>query len=62
MGAESIGTPALWVSFTMFVLAMLALDLGVFHRAAHEVRIREALTCTAVWITLALGFNLGVDI
>jgi tellurite resistance protein TerC len=62
MGAESIGTPALWVSFTMFVLAMLALDLGVFHRAAHEVRIREALTWTAVWITLALVFNLGVYI
>ena len=33
----SIGTPALWLGFTGFVLAMLALDLGVFHRKAHEV-------------------------
>ena len=57
---QSIGSPALWIGFTAFVLAMLALDLGVFHRKAHEVHIREALTWTAVWICLALIFNLGV--
>jgi tellurite resistance protein TerC len=39
---------------------MLALDLGVFHRRAHEIRIREALLWTFVWIALALAFNLGV--
>ena len=39
---------------------MLALDLGVFHRKAHSVSVREALTWTAVWITLAMLFNLFV--
>lgn len=39
---------------------MLALDLGVFHRKAHEVRVREALIWTGVWISLSLLFNLGV--
>jgi TerC family integral membrane protein len=57
---ESIGTPILWVGFTVFVLGMLALDLGVFHRDAHQLRVREALGWTAVWISLALLFNLGV--
>jgi tellurite resistance protein TerC len=60
MGLESVGTPALWIGFTGFVLAMLALDLGVFHRKAHEVKVREALIWTAVWIGLALVFNAGV--
>jgi tellurite resistance protein TerC len=48
----------LWICFNAFVLMMLALDLGVFHRKAHEVSIREALTWTGVWITLAMLFNL----
>ncbi len=42
--------------FTLFVLAVLALDLGVFHRKAHVVGFREALTWTIVWISLAMGF------
>jgi len=50
----------LWVLFNLFVLLMLALDLGVFHRKAHEVRLREALIWTAVWAALAVLFNLGV--
>ena len=50
----------LWVAFNVFVLAMLALHLGVFHRKAHEVRLREALIWSAVWIGLALLFNVGV--
>jgi len=57
---ESVGTPVLWIGFTIFVLGMLALDLGVFHREAHELRVREALGWTGVWISLALLFNLGV--
>lgn len=57
---ESIGTPILWVGFTVFVLAMLVLDLGVFHRKAHEVGVREALAWTAAWIAMALVFNAGV--
>ncbi|HEU0178321.1 MAG TPA: TerC family protein [Blastocatellia bacterium] len=47
-----------WVGFTLFVLAMLALDLGVFHRKSHEVTIREAMVWSGVWIALALLFNL----
>jgi tellurite resistance protein TerC len=60
MGLESIGTPVMWIGFTAFVLAMLALDLGVFHRKEHVVRPREALVWTLVWIGLALAFNAGV--
>jgi tellurite resistance protein TerC len=49
-----------WVGFIAFVLAMLALDLGVFHRKAHEVKPREAGIWVAVWVTLALCFAAGV--
>jgi tellurite resistance protein TerC len=49
-----------WIAFNVFVLAMLALDLGVFHRHSHEVKMKEALTWSAVWIGLALLFNAGV--
>ena len=50
----------LWLGFSGFVLAMLALDLGVFHRTAHVVSFRESLTWTAVWITLSVAFGAGV--
>ncbi len=53
----SIGSPWLWGGFVAFVVGMLALDLGVFHRRAHEVRPREALAWSAVWIVLALAFG-----
>ena len=56
----SIGTPSLWVGFVIFVLAMLALDLGVFHRKAHAITLREATVWSVVWVGLALCFNLGV--
>jgi tellurite resistance protein TerC len=46
----------LWTIFGAVVLVMMALDLGVFHRKAHEVSVREALTWTGVWIALGLGF------
>ncbi|HYO30228.1 MAG TPA: TerC family protein [Thermomicrobiales bacterium] len=49
-----------WIAFLGFVLGLLALDLGVFHREAHEVSRKEALTWSAVWIGLALLFNAGV--
>lgn len=45
-----------WILFNLFVLAMLALDLGVFHRRAHGVRFREALGWSMMWIALAAGF------
>jgi len=50
----------LWVGFNLFVLAMLGLDLGVFHRKAHVVSFRESLVWSAVWVVLALLFNAGV--
>ncbi|MBV5279323.1 MAG: TerC family protein [Campylobacteraceae bacterium] len=46
-----------WIIFNAFVLIMLALDLGVFHRKSHEVSVKEALTWTFVWISLAMIFN-----
>lgn len=50
----------LWIFFNLFVLAMLALDLGVFHKKSHEVSVRESLSWTCVWITLAMLFNLFI--
>ena len=49
-----------WVGFIAFVLGMLALDLGVFHRKTHEVRPKEALIWTGVWVSLALAFAGGL--
>jgi tellurite resistance protein TerC len=49
-----------WVGFLAFVLGMLALDLGVFHRKAHVVRAREAAIWTGVWISLAFLFATGL--
>ncbi len=47
----------LWVAFGVAVLAMLALDLGVLHRKAHAVGLREAAIWSAIWIALSLAFN-----
>jgi len=60
MAADTIGTPALWAGFLAFVLALLALDLGVFHRKAHAVSLREAAGWSAVWVALAAVFNAWV--
>jgi len=49
-----------WVGFIVFVLAMLALDLGVFHKEAHEVKPREAGIWVTVWVALALVFAGGL--
>lgn len=49
-----------WVAFNLFVLSMLALDLGVFNRKAHEVSVKEALWYSAFWISLALIFGVLV--
>lgn len=51
---------SLWIFFNIFVLCMLALDLGVFNRKAHEIKVKEALAWSAFWISLALLFNLGI--
>src|SRR5688572_24263777 len=50
----------LWAGFNLFILLLLALDLGVFHRKAHRVGFKEALLWTGVWVMLALLFNVGI--
>ncbi|MRR15352.1 MAG: TerC family protein [Deltaproteobacteria bacterium] len=49
-----------WIVFGVFILAMLALDLGVFNRKTHVIKMKESLLWTAFWMTLAVGFGLGV--
>jgi tellurite resistance protein TerC len=49
-----------WVIFTVFILAMLALDLGVFNRKTHVITMKEAMLWTAFWVSLALAFGAGV--
>ena len=49
-----------WFAFLLFVAILLALDLGVFHRKAHVVSVREALGWTVVWMLTALGFAVFV--
>lgn len=55
-------SPLFWIVFNIFVFSMLALDLGVFNRKAHTPSFREAGIWSAVWIALALLFNLGIYI
>jgi TerC family integral membrane protein len=57
---ETIGSPALWLGFTAFIVAMLALDLGVLHRDAHEVSVKEAAVWSVVWVALSLAFACGL--
>jgi tellurite resistance protein TerC len=49
-----------WILFSLFILAMLAIDLGLFHRKSHEVGMKEAIVWSGIWIGLALLFNLGI--
>ena len=46
----------IWIAFVSFILVLLALDLGVFHRRAHVVSVREAVKWTVIWIATALAF------
>ena len=55
-----MGTLGLWIGFNIFVVLMLALDLGVFHRRAHAISLREAAVWNVVWLAVALAFNLGL--
>jgi tellurite resistance protein TerC len=57
---HSVGTPALWIGFLSFVLGMLALDLGVFHRRDRVLGFAEALAWSAIWVGLSLGFGAGI--
>src|SRR6185436_4985749 len=53
---ELSGSTGLWVGFSLFILTMLALDLGLFNRKAHTIRYREAWLWSGVWVTLAMIF------
>ena len=55
-----MGTPLLWIGFNVFVLAAVALDLGVFNRRLHKVGLREAFWSTVVWIALSTLFGFGI--
>ncbi len=55
-----ISETLLLVLFTIFILALLLLDLGIFQRKEREIKIKEALAWSAAWISLALIFNLGI--
>ena len=55
-----MGSLGFWIGFNVVVLALLALDLGVFHRKAHSVSIKEAAIWSAIWVALSLLFNLGI--
>jgi tellurite resistance protein TerC len=54
---HSVGSPMLWAGFLIGVCILLALDLGVFHRSAHRVTVREAAIWSVVWVSLSLCFN-----
>jgi len=60
MNVATLASPAVWLGFAALVVAVLAIDLGIFNRKAHVVKPREALVWTGVWVALALGFNVFV--
>jgi len=53
---DAISSTWLWLGFSIFIVTMLSLDLGLFNRKAHTIRYREAWIWSGVWVTLALGF------
>jgi tellurite resistance protein TerC len=55
--APSIGTPIFWTSFILVVLVLLSIDLGIFNRRAHAVKVKEALSWSIIWIVLSLSFG-----
>lgn len=57
---QTIGTPLGWTLFIAFVLLMLAVDLGIFHKHTHAVSLKEAGIWSLVWFSLAMIFNVGV--
>jgi tellurite resistance protein TerC len=60
MNVSGLASPAVWLGFAVLVIAVLAIDLGIFNREAHVVKPREALVWTGVWVALALGFNVFI--
>jgi tellurite resistance protein TerC len=60
VNVAGVASPTVWIGFAVLVAAVLAIDLGIFNRKAHVVKPREALVWTAVWVALALSFNVFV--
>jgi tellurite resistance protein TerC len=60
--AHSIGTPTFLISFIAIILFLLSLDLGVFHRHAHAVKVKEATIWSIVWILLSTSFGFWIYI
>lgn len=56
MNIESVGSPFLWAGIVLFVLAMLAIDLGIFHRKAEAVTLKSAAIWSGVWVFFAMVF------
>jgi tellurite resistance protein TerC len=56
----TVGSPLVWLAFSLIVIAALAIDLGLFHREAREMRMREAASWVGVWCTLAVLFNVFI--
>jgi tellurite resistance protein TerC len=57
---HSIGTPVFWLSFISVIVILLMIDLGVFQRKAHEVRVKEAACWSIIWIALSLCFGFWI--
>jgi tellurite resistance protein TerC len=55
-----MGTPLLWIGFNLFVLASIALDLGVFNRRLHKISLREAGLFSLLWVALSVLFGFGL--
>src|SRR6266852_6117357 len=55
-----MGTPLLWIGFNLFVLASIALDLGVFNRRLHKISLREAGLFSLLWVALSILFGFGL--
>jgi tellurite resistance protein TerC len=55
-----MGTPLRWIAFNLFILAALAVDLGVFHRRPHKITLREAALASFGWIAVSILFGVGV--
>lgn len=57
---ETIGTPFFWTAFLLVVIALLSIDLGVFHRKAHTVGFREAAAWSCLWVILSISFGVWI--
>jgi tellurite resistance protein TerC len=60
MKVAGLASPAVWLGFALLVVAVLAIDLGIFNREAHVSKPREAFVWTGVWVALALGFDVFI--